>query len=123
MTTNTLDTSAATILDNLHGAQDALSVRRAFGEAYMAEGVMVIPVARVGGGAGGGSGEAPDATAKGKGFGTGFGMGAQPIGVYEVSDAKVVWKPAVDVNRMVRGGQVLVGILAVCLTLILRRRR
>jgi len=38
-------------------------------------------------------------------------------------DGVVEWKPAVDVNRLAKGGQVLAGIVAVCVTLALLRRR
>ena len=43
-------------------------------------------------------------------------------GVYEVRGSNVVWKPAIDVTRLARGGQVLGGIVVVCATLVLRRR-
>ena len=112
------------VLEDLRGARDAMTVRGVFGAAYELDGVTIIPVARVTGGAGGGGGEGtgPD-DAGGHGFGTGFGFGAQPVGVYEVRGGSVEWKPTVDVNRLARGGQVLGGIVAVCLTLILLRRR
>jgi hypothetical protein len=43
--------------------------------------------------------------------------------VYEVRGDEVVWKPTVDVNRLLKGSQVLAGIIAVCTTLVLLRRR
>ncbi len=39
--------------------QDALSVKRVFGEPYERNGTTVIPVAKIQGGAGGGMGEDP----------------------------------------------------------------
>lgn len=113
----------ATVLDNLRGARDALSVRRVFGEPYDLDGVTIIPVARVSGGGGGGGGEGtgPD-DETGSGFGTGFGIGAQPVGVYQVHDGTVEWRPALDVTRLVRGGQILAGIISVCVTLAYLRR-
>jgi uncharacterized spore protein YtfJ len=112
-------------LESISSTKDALAVRRAFGEPYEFDGVMVIPVARVGGGAGGGGGEGTDekSDAAGSGFGTGFGLGISPMGVYEVRGTETVWKPAVDVNRVLKGGQVLAGIVVVCTTLVLLRRR
>ncbi len=84
----------------------------------------VIPVARVSGGAGGGGGDGTDNEgSSGGGFGTGFGLNVNPIGVYEVHGTSVVWKPTVDVNRLLKGGQVLAGIIAVCSTLVLLRHR
>jgi uncharacterized spore protein YtfJ len=114
-----------TVLETVRTTREAMSVRGVFGEAYEVDGVTVIPVARISGGAGGGGGEGtgPDDEGSGRGFGTGFGVHAQPVGVYEVRGGAVEWRPVVDVNRLVKGGQVLAGILAVCLTLVALRRR
>jgi uncharacterized spore protein YtfJ len=112
------------VFDNIRGTRDALSVKRVFGDSYEVDGVTIIPVARVAGGAGGGAGEGPDGEAdQGRGFGSGFGMGAHPVGVYEVRDGHVEWKPSIDVNRIAKGGQVLAGIVAICVTIVLSRRR
>ena len=116
------------VLETIRGTKDALTVQRVFGDAYELDGVTIIPVARVAGGAGGGGGqgEEPDdggGRSVGSGFGTGFGMGVSPLGVYEVRGSTVTWKPAMDINRTVKGGQVLSGIIAVCLCLVLIARR
>ena len=112
------------VLELMTGTHDSLSVRRCYGKPMNLDGVTVIPVARVSGGAGGGGGEGTDENeASGGGFGTGFGLRVNPIGVYEVRDGSVVWKPTVDVNRLLKGGQVLAGIIAVCATLALLVRR
>jgi uncharacterized spore protein YtfJ len=110
---------AEDVFASLKGTRDSLSVRRSFGDAYVLDGVTVIPVARVAGGGGGGGGEGvDDEGGSGGGFGTGFGLGVSPLGVYEVRGDHVEWKPTVDVNRLLRGGQVLAGIIAVCVTLV-----
>ena len=112
---------------------DLLTVRRVFGEAYERDGVQVIPVAKVLGGTGSGygSGEGGDdedpgdgtGYGSGEGGGGGFGVRVRPVGVYVIDDAGVHWRPAVDVNRIVLGGQ-LVGIVAVvALSRALRKRR
>ncbi len=112
------------VLESIKGTHDSLSVRRCYGDPVELDGVTVIPVARVSGGAGGGGGEGTDENeAGGGGFGTGFGLKVNPIGVYEVRDGSVVWKPTVDVNRLLKGGQVLAGIMAVCTTIVLLVRR
>ena len=59
----------------------------------------------------------------GTGFGTGFGLQARPVGVYQVRDGEVVWKPAIDVTRLAKGGQALAALFAVCITLIAIARR
>jgi uncharacterized spore protein YtfJ len=112
------------VLSTIKGTHDSLSVKRCYGDPIELDGVTVIPVARVSGGAGGGGGEGTDEhDAGGRGFGTGFGLRVNPIGVYEVRGNLVVWKPTVDVNRLLKGGQVLGGIIAVCVTLVALSRR
>ena len=112
------------VIESIKGTHDSLSVARCFGDPVELDGVTVIPVARVSGGAGGGGGEGVDDNeAGGGGFGTGFGLRVNPIGVYEVRSDTVVWRPTVDVNRLLKGSQVLAGIIAVCTTLVLLVRR
>ena len=123
MTTGIIERSTADMLENIRGMRDTLAVSRVFGDPIEVDGTTVIPVARVTGGVGGGGGEGTEAESAGGGFGMGFGVGVQPVGVYEVRDAKVVWRPAVDANRVMKGGQVLLGIVTVCVTLVLLRRQ
>ncbi len=87
-------------------ARDAFTVKRVFGEPYEKDGLTVVPVAKVRGGAGAGAGG--DAPGEGKGSGGGFGMNARPVGMYVLRGDQVSWRPAVDVNRIVLGGQVVV---------------
>lgn len=123
-TTNATDRPELAVLDDIKGTRDALSVKRVFGDPYTANGVTIIPVARIAGGAGGGGGEGTGPQREGgHGFGTGFGIGARPLGVYEIRDATVRWKPIVDVDQIAKGSQVLAGIAAICVALVLLRRR
>lgn len=113
---------------------DLLTVRRVFGEPVVRDGVTVIPVARVMGGGGGGSGtgtvapsdDGADASPGPGGSGSGGGLGVRvtPLGVYVVRGADVTWRPALDLQRVIAGGQA-VGALAVLTVLVavLRRRR
>lgn len=118
-----LGTAEESVFDNLRGTRDALTVKRVFGDSYEVDGVTLIPVAQVAGGAGGGGGEGTDDDeGRGSGFGSGFGMGARPVGIYEIRDGNVEWKPSVDVNRIAKGGQILGGVIAVCVALVLWRR-
>lgn len=121
--TRSTDRSEIAVLDDIRGTRDALSVRRVFGDPITAGGVTIVPVARVAGGAGGGGGEGtgPDDEG-GHGFGTGFGLGVRPVGVYEIRDGSLHWKPAVDVDRLAHGAQVLAGILTFCVSLVVLRR-
>jgi uncharacterized spore protein YtfJ len=90
-------------------ARDALTVKRVFGEPYEKDGVTIIPAARVQGGAGAGGGEDPQG--QGTGSGSGFGMTARPVGAFVIREGELSWRPAVDVTRIVLGGQ-LVAIVA-----------
>jgi uncharacterized spore protein YtfJ len=105
-------------------ARDALTVKRVFGEPYERDGVTVIPAAVVRGGAGGGQGEGNEGEARrGSGAGGGFGLVAKPAGVYIIEGDRVRWQPAVDVNRIVLGGQIVAIVALLVLRGVLRRRR
>lgn len=88
----------------LTAAQDAITVRRVFGDPIVTGNVTLVPVAIVGGGGGGGG-------KNGTAGGVGFGLGAKPAGVYVVRGDDVRWRPAIDVNKVIMGGQI-VGIVA-----------
>ena len=110
-----------------------LSVRRAFGDAYGKDGLLVIPVALVAGGGGAGEGtvpkdrgrgprQAPAAEeedtgdgpeeATGSGSGGGFGGLVMPIGAYVVKGDQVRWVPAVDVTVVLLAGVSMTRFLA-----------
>jgi uncharacterized spore protein YtfJ len=80
-------------------AQDAITVKRVYGDPYERDGVVVIPAAEIRGAVGGGRGEDP--TRGGSGSGGGFGVGARPVGAYVIESGHVRWEPAVDVTRVV----------------------
>lgn len=84
----------------LTGAQEAMTVRRVFGEPMQVDGVTMVPAAVVGGGGGGGT-RIPESG------GAGFGISARPAGVFVVRNGDVAWRPAVDVNRVILGGQMV----------------
>jgi uncharacterized spore protein YtfJ len=86
---------------------------RVFAEPVQRNGVTVIPAARVSGGGGGGGDESEDG-----GSGAGFGLSARPAGALVIGeDGSVAWRPMVDVNKVILGGQVvaMVGILSLWL--------
>jgi len=88
----------------VEGVRDVASVKRVYGEPYEAGGVTVIPAASVRGGGGGGAGQSGG---KESGKGGGFGAVARPSGAWIIDQGNVTWKPVVDVNRIVLGGQVV----------------
>jgi uncharacterized spore protein YtfJ len=97
-------------------ARGGISARRVFGKPYSKNGVVVIPVAKVGGGGGSGRG---DGHSPGSGFG--FGMRGQPVGAYVIREDKVKWKPAIDLNGLLFRAQAIGA--AAALVFFIRRRR
>lgn len=79
--------------DLLHGARDAITVKRVYGDPVEAEGVTIVPAAVVRGGGGGGGDEDNNG-------GAGFGLQARPAGAWVIRDGDATWKPAVDLNRV-----------------------
>jgi uncharacterized spore protein YtfJ len=102
--------------------KDTLTVKRVFGEPYERDGVTVIPAARIAGGAGAGTGEGPQREG-GSGSGSGLGLSATPAGAYVIRDGTVTWQPALDLNRVILGAQVVAVIALLTLRKILTRRR
>lgn len=84
----------------LERARESMEGRRVYAEPYESSGVTVIPAAAVRGGAGAGS----DAEEAGGG---GFGLMARPVGAWIVREGNVSWRPAIDVTRIVLGGQIV----------------
>jgi uncharacterized spore protein YtfJ len=105
-------------------ARDVMTVERVFGEPYERNGITVIPAATISGGGGGGGGEgtAPDGSGSGSGSGAGFGLAAKPAGVYAIEGNQVRWQPALDVNRIILGGQIVAIVFLLVLRSILRRK-
>jgi uncharacterized spore protein YtfJ len=101
-------TSDRDVLADVREVVSHADAGKAFGTPVIQDGTIVLPVAKVGGGGGGGGGSSPGgagATAAGSGTGGGYGLSAKALGVYVVRGGDVKWVPAVDVNRIVLGGQ------------------
>ncbi|GIH99849.1 spore germination protein GerW family protein [Planobispora takensis] len=114
------------IMDVIDQAKDNATVNRVFGEPITREGVTVVPVAKIAGGGGGGRGKQEGGERPGEGSGGGYGLSATPAGVFVIKDGEVRWQPAVDVNRIVLGGQILGVVLLLTVRAIVRmttRRR
>ena len=84
----------------LAGAQATMSADRVFGTPFETEGATILPVAAIGGGGGGGH--------KGdRESGVGFGLRTRAAGIYVIKDGKATWRPAVNVNLVIAGGQLV----------------
>lgn len=108
------------VSDVITQARETLTVKRVFGEPYEKNGVTVIPAAKVQGGAGGGDGEGPEGM--GRGSGSGFGLNARPVGAFLVRGDDVTWRPAVDLNKIILGGQVVAIVALLTLRAIVKAR-
>ncbi len=98
-----------------------LVVDRVVGTPVERDGATVIPVVAVRAGGGGGSGHDPGSG--GEGGGGGWGAVARPVGAYVVRSGTVSYVPAVDVTRIVVGGQLLAGLALLVIRRILKKRR
>jgi uncharacterized spore protein YtfJ len=109
--------SDTAVLETVREAVGNAGAEQVFGAPIRGDGVTVIPVARVGGGGGGGrgTGMAKDGQQQ-SGIGGGLGVATKPLGVFVIKDGKVAWRPAVDVNKIILGGQ----LVAVTALLVLR---
>ena len=108
------------VMETIAQARDALTVRRVFGEPYERDGITVIPAARVQGGGGGGGSEGGPAEARGGG--SGFGLLARPVGAFVIREGQVSWQPALDVTRIVLGGQLVAVVALLTIRTIARAR-
>jgi uncharacterized spore protein YtfJ len=85
------------ILDQV---KDVVTGATVFGAPYEKNGVTLIPAAKVSGGGGGGQ----DA---GEAGGAGVGLDARPAGAFVIKGDEVSWVPAIDINRVIFMGQVV----------------
>ena len=109
------------VTELLSQVRDGMTVQRVFGEPIERDDVTIVPVARVQGGGGGGGGEKQGAE---RGQGGGFGLSARPAGVYVIRGGEVSWQPAIDLNRIILGGQlVAVAVFLLARSLVRSRTR
>ncbi|GAA3560762.1 hypothetical protein GCM10022419_046740 [Nonomuraea rosea] len=101
--------------------KDVARVERVFGEPITQDGVTVIPVARIGGGGGSGTGK-QEGERPGEGSGGGFGLGATPAGVFVIKDGDARWRPAIDINKIIIGGQTVAVVALLTVRAIVRMR-
>lgn len=86
--------AAAPLLERLaERLSGRATVRTVFGEPVVAEGVTVVPVARVTFGLGGGGGRERAAAKTGEGLGAGGGTHARPAGFIEIREGRAAFTP------------------------------
>jgi uncharacterized spore protein YtfJ len=114
--------SERTVLEILRRTVQDSTAGTVFGEPITRGEITLVPVARVSG-RGGGGGGGPAAGDHAKGSGGGLALSARPVGVFVVKDGKVDWRPSVDINRAILGGQIVAVVALLTLRTFLRTRR
>jgi uncharacterized spore protein YtfJ len=109
------------VLDAVRAAVEGTTAGRVFGTPVSGDGIVLLPVARIAGGGGGGTGPAAEG-GRPEGTGGGFGTSGRGLGVFVIRNGKVVWRPAIDVNRVILGGQVVAVVALLVLRSVLRPR-
>jgi uncharacterized spore protein YtfJ len=99
--------------------RDSMNVKRVFGEPYEKNGLTVIPVASIA--IGGGAGEGAD-TAGHPNRGGGYGLGGRAMGAFVIKGDNVRWLPAVDVNRLILGAQIVAIVALFTVRAVVRER-
>ncbi|HET9202132.1 MAG TPA: spore germination protein GerW family protein [Acidimicrobiia bacterium] len=104
----------------LTDAQDAITVKRVYGEPYQQNGVTFIPAAAVRGGGGAGEGDPTENTPGGRGGG--IGISARPVGAYQITGDEVSWVPAADMTKVIITGQIVAIVALLVIRSIFRTR-
>jgi len=100
--------SESAVLDAVREIVGTAGAGKVFGTPITQNGMIVLPAAKVSGGIGGGTGRRPgNGGQEGTGLGGGVGLVAKPLGVFVIKDGSVSWRPAVDVNKVILGGQII----------------
>ena len=103
------------LTDTVQRTVDGMQPRQVFAEPIERDGVIYLPAAKVRGGGGGGG------DTEGNG-GAGFGLTAKPAGMYVIRDGDAEWKPALDLNRVIIGGQIVAIVALLVIRSIFKRQ-
>ncbi|HEU4421547.1 MAG TPA: spore germination protein GerW family protein [Pilimelia sp.] len=116
--------SDAEALETVREIIGSTGADKVFGTPVNQDGVIVLPVARIsgGGGGGGGSGPAPEG-GQARGTGGGVGVTAKPLGVFVIKNGDATWRPAIDVGRVILGGQIVAIVALLTIRAFIKARR
>ncbi len=103
------------LTDTVQRTIDGMQPKQVYAEPIERDGVIYLAAAKVRGGGGGGNDK------EGNGGG-GFGLTAKPAGVYVIRDGDAEWRPALDLNRVILGGQIVAVVALLVIWRIFRRR-
>lgn len=109
-------TTTTPLIDTMRSTLEGMQPKQVYGEPIERDGTIFLPAAKVRGGGGGGN------DSEGSGGG-GFGLTAKPAGMYVIRDGDAEWRPAMDLNRVILGGQIVAIVALLVLRSILKSRR
>jgi uncharacterized spore protein YtfJ len=101
--------------DTMQRTIEGMEPNHVFGEAIERDGALFLPAAKVRGGGGAGG----DTDGNGGG---GFGLTAKPAGMFVIRNGEAEWRPALDLNRVILGGQLVAIVALLVLRSIFKRR-
>jgi uncharacterized spore protein YtfJ len=110
------------VLHSVREAVERTGAEKVYGSPITEGGVTVLPVAKVSGGGGGGEATSEQRNGEG-GSGGGLGIAAKPLGVFVLRNGRVSWRPAVDINRVILGGQIVAIVALLVIRGLARARR
>ena len=96
-------TGSETLDEVIRRTIGGMDAKQVFGAPIERDGVLFVPAAKVRGGGG-------------------FGLTAKPAGMYVIKDGDAEWRPALDLNRVIIGGQLVAIVALLAVRSILRRR-
>jgi uncharacterized spore protein YtfJ len=105
----------------LEQVEGSMAAKRVFSDPIEKDGAVLVLAATIRGGGGGGEGTASKVPGR-EGSGGGFGLIARPAGAFVLKDGRVSWRPAIDVNRIIIGAQLIAATLLFTVRSILRAR-
>lgn len=115
------------LFDTVEKAREAANWRAAFGEPQAAEGITVIPVARVGYAFGLGFGQGTgvpvaegEPVSEGEGGGGGGGTSAKPMGAFVITPETVYFEEVEDSTKIAIAGILMMALFILQLALTLR---
>ena len=94
---------------------EGMNPKQVYAEPIERDGAVYLPAAKIRGGGGGGG------DSEGNG-GAGIGLTAKPAGMYVIRNGDAEWRPAIDVNRIVLGAQVVAIVALLVIRSVLKRR-
>lgn len=111
-------TAEPMLADAIRDVMDRAVAGTVFGVPVRHEGVALVPVARMNAWSyGEPTVDPPPGPAAG-----GMRVAARPVGAYVLAGGRVSWRPAIDVNKIILGGQIMAVVALLTVRAVIRAR-